>query len=131
MAGGSPNAGGFVEISIDGVPHSPVGDVEVEETNFEAEAQVNQDGTISRTQKPKSYKLTLTLRDRQSATNLSIMRSLYAGERIDVSARERQMGRTVILTGGFATGTPKRNTANGEISGIVIESDSMQIIASS
>lgn len=123
----SPNAGGFVEITIDGVPYSPVGDVEVEETNFEAEAVTNQDGSISRTQKPKPYKLVLTLRDRQGP---SIVRALYAAERIDVSAVERQMKRTVILTGGFATGTAKRNTQSGEISGIEICSDSIRFVAS-
>lgn len=123
----SPNAGGFVEITIDGNPYSPVGDVEIEETNFEAEAVVNQDGSIARTQKPKPYRLMLTLRDRQGP---SIMRALFAAERIDVSCRQVQMKRTVILTGGFATGTPKVNTASGEISGIQIESDSIRIVNS-
>lgn len=123
----SPNAGGFVEITIDGTPYSPVGDVEVEETNFEAEAVTNQDGSIARTQKPKPFKLMLTLRDRQGP---SIMRALFAAERIDVSARQVQMKRTVILTGGFATGVPKLNTANGEISGIEICSDAIRFVNS-
>jgi hypothetical protein len=121
----SPNAGGFVELTIDGTPYSPVGDVEVEETNFEAEAVTNQDGSISRTKKPKPFKIKLTLRDRQGQ---SIARALYAAERIDVSAVEKQMKRTVILTGGFATGTPSRNTASGEISGIEICSDRFTIV---
>lgn len=124
----SPNAGGFVELTIDGVPYSPVGDVEVEETNTEAEAVTNQDGSISRTLKPKPFKIKLTLRDRQGA---SIARALYAAERIDVSAIEKHMKRTIILTGGFATGTPSRNTATGEISGIEICSDSMREVVRS
>lgn len=122
---GSPNAGGFVEITIDGTPYSPVGDVEIEETNFEAEAVVNQDGSISRTQKPKPFKVMLTLRDRQGP---SIMRALFAAERIDLSVRQMQMKRTVVLTGGFATGTPKVNTATGEISGIEICSDAIRFV---
>lgn len=122
---GSPNAGGFVELTIDGTPYSPVGDVEIEETNAEAEAVVNQDGSIQRTLKPKPFKIKLTLRDRQGP---SIARALYAAERIDVSAVEKQMKRTVILTAGFATGTPSRNTASGEISGIEICSDQIRIV---
>lgn len=123
----SPNAGGFVELTIDGVRYSISGELEIEETNFEAEAQVNQDGTVSRTQKPKPYKFSLSIRDRQGP---SIQRLLYRDDaRIDVSAIEKQMKRGVLLTGAFATGTPKRNTANGEISGIEIVSDQMRFIS--
>lgn len=122
----SPNAGGFVELTIDGTRHSIAGELEIEETNFEAEAQVNQDGTISRTQKPKPFKFKLTIRDRQGP---SIVTAIYKPDgRIDVSAVEKQMNRAVLLTGAFATGTPSRNTANGEISGIEICCDQFRYV---
>lgn len=121
----SPNAGGFVELSIDGQPFSIAGELEIEETNFEAEAVTNQDGSIGRTVKPKPHKMELKIRDRQGE---SIVRRLYSAERIDVTAREVHMNRTVLLTGAFAAGTPKRNTANGEISGIELVSDQIQFV---
>ena len=125
----SPNAGGFVALKIDGVPYSISGELEIEETNFEAEAQVNQDGTISRTQKPKPFKFKLSIRDRQGP---SIQRALFKDNaRIDVSAVEKQMGRTVLLTAAFAVGTPSRNTATGEISGIELVSDQVRFIGNS
>lgn len=118
----SPNAGGFVELSINGVPYSIAGELEIEENNFEAEAPANQDGTISRTQKAQPYKFILTIRDRQGG---SITRAIYGASRLDVTAVEKQMNRTVLLTNAFAIGKPKRNTANGEISNIEIASDTM------
>ena len=124
----SKNAGGFVFLTIDGVGHSPAGEVEIEETNFEAEAVVNQDGSVQRTVKPKPYKIKLTLRDKRGV-NESIMRAVYNAESLDVSAYEREMGRRVIMTGSFATGTPSRNTATGEISGIEIAGGEQSIQA--
>jgi hypothetical protein len=122
----SPNAGGFVDLTINGVPHSIAGELEIEETNFEAEAQVNQDGTVSRTQKPKPFKFMLSIRDRQGP---SIVAQLFRDDvQLDVSAVEKQMKRTVLLTGAFATGTPRRNTATGEITGIEICSHQMRIV---
>lgn len=118
----SPNAGGFVELTIDGKRYSPAGEVELEETNFEAEAQNNHDGTVSRTQKPGHYKAKLTLRDRQGP---SIAREIYLADRIDVSFVEKQMQRTVLLTGAFAVGKPARNTATGEISNIELVADTI------
>lgn len=120
----SPNAGGFVYLTIDGVQYSPVGEVEIEPTNVEVESLTNQDGTISRSVKPKPYKIMVTIRDRKGLDINTIM----LAERVDVSARERHMQRTVFLTGGFATGTVKRNTQNGEISGIEICGDTMRIV---
>lgn len=120
----SPNAGGFVELTIDGTPYSIAGELEIEESNFEAEAVTNQDGTVSRTQKPKPFRFELKIRDRQGP---AIVRQLFGSERVfDVSAVEKQMKRTVLLTGAFATGTPKRNTQNGEISGIKLESQNIR-----
>ncbi len=119
----SPNAGGFVEITINGKRYAPAGEIEVEETNFESEVQDNHDGTISRSQKPGHYKMKLTLRDRQGP---SIVREIYLADRIDVSGVEKQMGRTVILTGAFAVGKPARNTRTGEITNIELVSDTLQ-----
>lgn len=122
----SPNAGGFVELTIDGERHSIAGELEAEETNFEAEAVTNQDGSISRTQKPKPFKFKLTLRDRQGP---SIVQKIYKQDaRIDVSAVEKQMNRSILLTGAFATGAPSRNTATGEISNIEICCDQLKYV---
>ncbi len=120
----SPNAGGFVELTINGTPYSIAGELEIEETNYEAEAVANQDGTISRTQKPKPYRFELKIRDRQGP---AVVAAIFQDNvLLDVSAIEKQMKRTVLLTGAFATGTPKRNTQNGEISGIKLESQSIR-----
>ncbi len=120
-----PNAGGFVELTINGVPYSAAGDIEIEESNIEAEAVTNQDGTVQRTIKPKPYKLMVTIRDRQGAA--SIIRAINEAEVIDVSGREKHMGRTVLMTGAFATGTHKRNTATGEIDGFELCGGNMTI----
>ena len=111
------NAGGFVHITINGQVYRPVAEVEVEETNFSAEAVTNQDGSVQRTVQPKPFKVKLTLRDVEGQ---SIARALYEAESFDFSGVEREMKRRVIMTGAFATGEPSRNTANGEISGIEI-----------
>lgn len=121
----SPNAGGFVELTINGVPYSIAGELEIEETNSEAEAVTNQDGSVQRTIKPKPYKVTLKFRDRQGA---SLVRQLFAVDRFDVSAREVHMNRTVLLTGAFPVGKPKRNTATGEVDGVELVSDQIQYI---
>lgn len=122
----SPNAGGFVELSIDGTRFKIAGELEIEETNFEAEAQTNQDGSISRTQKPKPFKFKLSVRDEAGR---NIVRQIFRDDRrIDVSAVEKQMGRACLLTGAFAVGAPSRNTANGEISGCELVSDQFRYI---
>ncbi len=121
----SPNAGGFVELTLNGRPYQIAGELEIEPTNFEAEAVVNQDGTINRTVKPKARKMTLKFRDRPGD---DVIGEIFALERFDVSAREVHMNRTVLLTGAFATGTPKRNTATGEIDGIELSSDQIQYV---
>lgn len=122
----SPNAGGFVELTIDGTRFKIAGELEIEETNFEAEAQTNQDGSISRTQKPKPYKFKLAVRDEAGR---NIVQSIFRTDRrIDVSAVEKQMGRACLLTGAFAIGTPSRNTATGEISGCEIAADQFRYI---
>jgi hypothetical protein len=122
----SPNAGGFVEITINGVPYSAVGDVEVEESNKEKEAVTNQDGTVQVTIKPKPYKVMLTLRDRQGA---SIIQALMEAEQFDLTSREPHMRRTVFMTNAFATGVLKRNTATGEIDGLEVCGASMRIVS--
>lgn len=122
----SPNAGGFVELTLNGTPYSIAGELEIEETNFEAEAVVNQDGSIARTVKPKPRKMMLKFRDRQGTA--SIVAEIFAQERFDVSARQVHMNRTVLLTGAFAVGKPKLNTANGEVDGIELVSDSIQYV---
>lgn len=118
------NAGGFVILTIDGQRYSPVGEVEVEPTNVEVEVNVNSDGSLSRAVKPKAYKLMVTLRDRKGLDIETIMNA----ESIDVSFFERHMNRTGFMTGAAATGTVKRNTQNGEISGIEMQSDNLRFV---
>lgn len=121
----SNNAGGFVELTINGNRYSVAGELEVEESNIEAEAVTNQDGSVQRAIKPKPYKMMMTLRDRKGA---SIIRALNEADILDVSGKEVHMGRTVFMTGAFVTGTQKRNTATGEIDTFEICGDAMRIV---
>lgn len=118
----SNNVGGRVDIRINGETYNPVAEVTVEPTNFEAEVVDNQDGTIGRSVKSSHYKVSMSIRD---AKGLDISR-LYV-ESFDLSAVERDMGRTILLTDAFATGKPKRNTVNGEIQNIEIVSSKYQV----
>ncbi len=116
------NVGGRVDIRIGGEVYSPVAEVTVMPTNLEVEAVDNQDGTIGRSVKSSHYEIEMSVRD---ARGLDINR-LYV-ESFDLSMVERDMGRSVLMSNAFATGRPKRNTVNGEISGITIVSSQMQV----
>ncbi len=121
----SPNAGGFVELSINGTPYSIAGELEMEELGYEREAVTNQDGTIQAVTKPAPRRFKLKFRDRQGP---ALVPQIFAAERLDVSAREVHMNRTTLLTQAFAEGKPSRNTQNGEIDGITLVSDQIQHI---
>lgn len=111
------NVGGLVYITIDGATYSPSAEVEVEESGIEVEGVVNYDGSGGRQVKPKLIKVKLSIRDRRDLD----MDALLRAESFDLTQREPEMGRTLILTGAWATGTPSRNTSTGEISGVDIE----------
>jgi len=122
----SPNAGGFVELTINGTPYSIAGELKIRESNKAVESVVNQDGTINRIIKPQSRKFDLMIRDRQGAS--SIIETLLEADRLDVSAHESHMRRTVLLTDAFATGELVRDTSNGEISGVSIEASQIRYV---
>lgn len=113
------NAGGRVSIHANGKWYNPVADVEVEEVGIEPKEVVNQNGSVQRTVEPKSYKVHLSIRDSRGM-NLNELVEAYG---FDVTAVEKDMGRRIHLTNAFVVGTPKRNTATGEITGMTFCSD--------
>lgn len=116
------NVGGRVEIRIGNEVYHPVAEVTVMDTNIEVEAVDNQDGTIGRSVKSSHFELEMTFRDRRGLDVNRLFR-----ESFNVSAVERDMGRSILMTNAFATGRPKRNTVNGEISGVTIVSSQYQV----
>jgi len=117
------NAGGRVDITIDGVTYHPVADVEIEGSNIETEAVVNQDGTIARSIKPKPFRVTISFRDMAGLDINDLMARTF-----DFSCVERDMGRSILLTGAFLEGTPTRNTVTGEITGLSVVSDQYRVV---
>jgi hypothetical protein len=114
----SQTVGGRADITIDGRVYHVVADLELEEINFEAEAVTNQDGTVGRTVKPKPFKAPIKLRYARDLDLERLMTRFF-----DFSLVERDTGQSIMLTGAFMTGTPKRNTATGEIDGLTIEGE--------
>ncbi len=110
--------GGRVEITINGATYHPVAEVNMEESSIEAESVTNQDGTIGRSVKPKPFKAEVTYR---FGPGFNI--DLLMGASFDWTMIERDTGRSVLLTNAFHEGTPKRNTVNGEVSGLTVVSD--------
>jgi len=123
MAG---NVGGRVEITINGRTYHPVAEVEVEGAGVEVQTEVNQDGTIGRSVKPKPYMVDIKYRDMGGLSMQQLM-----SESFDFSMRERETGKTILLTNAFHEGTPKRNTTTGEISGLKVVSDQYREISRS
>lgn len=119
----SRNVGGRVDITLNGRVYHPVADVEVEGAGIEVETQVNQDATIGRSVKPKPYKVSIKYRDMDGLSMDELMASSF-----DFSMRERETGRTIMLTDAFHEGTPKRNTTTGEIDGLAVVSDKYRVI---
>jgi len=117
------NVGGRVAIQLNNRWFHPVADVEVEGSGIEPESVTNQDGSIGRSVKPKPYRVKLTIRDAKGLDVDALMET----PGFDCTVQERDMKRTVYLTNAFAVGTPSRNTTNGEISGITIESDQYKV----
>jgi hypothetical protein len=117
------NVGGRVDIRIGGEVYHPVAEVSIEPVNVEVEVVDNQDGTIGRSVKSHHFACELTIRD---AAGLDPNRLFV--ESFDFSMVEREMGRSILLTNAFAVGRPKRNTVNGEISGITIVSAQYQVV---
>lgn len=120
----SLNAGGRVAIHANGVWYHPVADVEIEPVGIDPDEVVNQDGSVQRVVKPKSYKIKVTIRD-QRGLNLT---KLVEDGGFDVTATEKDMKRRVHLTNAFVRGSPTRNTATGEISGMEFVSDQFKIV---
>jgi len=117
-------AGGRVAINVNGRWYHPVADVKVEQTSIEPDAVVNQDGSVQRIVKPKSFKIDMTIRDRRGLN----LEQLMTEAGFDVTLSEVDQHRRVLLTNAFATGPLSRNTQNGEISGLVIQSDQIKIV---
>lgn len=119
------NVGGRVDITINGRTYHPVADVEIEGAGIEVETVKNQDGTIGRSVKPKPYMIDIKYRDMAGLSMDELMSQSF-----DFSMRERETGKTILLTDAFHEGSPKRNTVTGEISGLKVVSDQYREISS-
>lgn len=117
------NVGGRVSITLDGQVYHPVADVEFEGSNVEVEAVTNQDGTVGRSVKPKPYKVPIKYRDMKGLSLDALMTGFF-----DLTMIEIDTKRTVIFTDAFHEGTPKRNTVSGEIDGLTVVCEQVQVL---
>lgn len=114
--------GGRVEITIDGTAYHPVADVQLQETNIEVEGVDNQDGTLGRSVKSTHYELDITFRYMDGLNIQDLMSRTF-----NFSMVEKDLGRSILMTGAFLSGKPKRNTTTGEISGLTLVGDQLTI----
>jgi hypothetical protein len=118
----SKTVGGRVEITIDGVAYHPVADVQLQESNIETEVVDNQDGTIGRTVKSSHYELDITFRFMDGLDIQQLM-----GRTFNFSMVEKDLGRSILMSNAFLSGKPRRNTTNGEISGLTLVSSQLTV----
>lgn len=110
--------GGRIDVSIGGRPYSTAGEIDLDESNIEPDAVVNQDGTVNRTVKPSPYSAKVKLRHTKELNIQTLM-----GQYFDLTLYEKDIGRTTLFTDAFVKGKASRNTANGEYSEFEIVSD--------
>ncbi len=116
--------GGRCDITIDGAIYHATAELEIDESSFETDVVDNSDNTIGRTVKPSHYELDIKFRHMEGFSIEDLM-----GKFFDLSMVERDVGQSIMLTDAFLKGKPKRNTGNGEISGLTVVTDKLRRIA--
>lgn len=115
-------AGGRVSVVIKGLPYSARGEISIEPSNVEVNAEANVDGSVFRTIKAKPIRAKITFDRFRTATGEylkfdgNIMVENFAATFIEEDTDILHM-----LTGAGFTGSPDINMANGEVSGLQIE----------
>ncbi|ADJ23040.1 conserved hypothetical protein [Hyphomicrobium denitrificans ATCC 51888] len=112
--------GGRIDVAIDGVPYSTAGEIDLDESNIEPDAVVNQDGTINRTVKPSPYSAKVKMRNTKDLNIQTLMGKIF-----DLTLSEKDIRRTTLFTDAFIKGKASRNTATGEYSEFEIVSDKL------
>ena len=108
------NVGGRISFTFDGEVWHVAGEgVTVDEGGIEAQAVQNADGSIGRAVKAGMVKVELKLRPSKGQDVNRLMQGTF-----NFSMFEEDMDRTLLMTGAFMEGRPKRNTENGEVSGM-------------
>jgi hypothetical protein len=115
-------AGGRVRITANGTIWSARAAVTIIPVNFERTVNSNQDGTIYVTTKPMPYEAKLTLSDGCGIDITAIMACP-----IDVTIELIDVTRTYLFSKAVVVGRPEINTETGEISGLIITSNTLTI----
>lgn len=123
-------AGGRVSTVINGIPYSARGEITLDVSAIEIEANANQDGTVYRTVKAKPRNATLTF-DRfvdQQGTPMPWSDDVMLMTRIPFTFIEADTNVTHLLTDGCFVGKPEHNLSSGEVSGLSIAATKYQSI---
>lgn len=123
-------SGGRVSTVIGGVAYSARGEITISPSNMTVEAGVNQDGSLYRTVKPKARTAEITfdrLVDIQGRP-LKWDENLMLQQNLGITFIEQDTGLTHLLSGGFFTGDPQINTANGEVSNVGLAADKYETL---
>lgn len=123
-------SGGRVSTVIGGVNYSARGVITLDPSNMDVTAGVNQDGSLYRNVAPKARTAEITF-DRFVDNNGQPLRwaeNIMLLTNLGITFIEQDTGVTHILSGGFFTGSPKQDTATGEISNLALAADSYKTI---
>lgn len=120
----SQTVGGRCDITINGVVHTAVAEIEIDESSIETDVVDNSDNTVGRVVKPSHYELDIKFRQMNGFNVETLMNAGF----FDLSMVERDLKQSIIMTGAFLKGKPKRNTATGEISGLTVVTDKLRRI---
>jgi Phage tail tube protein len=112
------NAGGRVELTIDGEKYSLRSAVTVRPSRISVEGGANQDGSPYYTTSPQLAEADIVLSDRCGLPT----DKLINGCLVDATIRLVDVKRTYLFTRSRLTGRPSLNSENGEISGMTIMS---------
>lgn len=123
-------SGGRVSTVIGGVAYSARGVIKLMPSNINVSGDVNQDGSLYRTVKPKARTAEITF-DRfvdNNGTPLVWAENIMLQVNLGITFVEQDGGLTHILSGGFFTGDPQMDTSTGEVDGLGLAADSYKTI---
>jgi hypothetical protein len=118
------NSGGRVRLTIDGTIYSARSAITLRPTNFEREAEANQDGTIYTTTKSVPVEAEFSLSDR---CGLSLDALVHACH-VDVTIEFIDMNKAYLMTQATVVGRPEIDSESGEVSGFKVVSQTIKII---
>ena len=114
--------GGRIRFTFNGNPLVLRGKVDIEPCDTSYEAIVNQDGSVSRSAKPKGVKWSATFEDTDDATVSQATgqdrASIMKGGPYNITIPEDDTGVLHTFTGCLMVGDVKIDRMNGEVTGI-------------